>query len=62
MSGIIKKLGIVVLGIVGIGCLVDSLAQRTAERIIDKLGDQSSMTKRYDDLLNDEPLEPDNII
>ena len=60
MKGIIIRIGAVLLTLVGVGIVVDSIAERTAERVVDKLSNNvPSASNLFDD---DDPLEADDII
>ena len=58
MSKVIIRIGVFLAGLIGVGCLVDAVAERTAERVVDKLSSVDSNIPADPD---DEMLEPDDI-
>lgn len=59
MKAIIIRVAAVLIGITGIGILADTIAERTADRVIGKLTTDVSEIEGDDD--DDEPLEADEI-
>lgn len=59
MTRVVVRIGAALLGLIGIGCLVDAVAERTAERVVSKL---SSMDSSIPTDPDDDVLEADDII
>lgn len=59
MTRVVVRIGVALLGLIGIGCLVDAVAERTAERVVSKLSSMDSSISMDPD---DDVLEADDII